>query len=132
MPSRISVFMVACWFEFSSLVIVQVVHMTGIVPKVKVSNAELLNEGIGTCYSTHRNNEGSRSHASPFSFSVLLVNVTVLDQNLAENDGREVEEQHVSVVYVRSSDFNEEIRKREDLFAFVSSYAEQNTRHSLV
>ena len=47
-------------------------------------------------------------------FVVLVVNVTVLDQNLAENDGREVEEQHVSVVDVpRSSDFNEEIRKRE-------------------
>ena len=50
MPSRISVFMVACWFEFSSLVIVQVVHTTGIVPKVKVSNAKVLNEGIGTYY----------------------------------------------------------------------------------
>ena len=65
-------------------------------------------------------------------FVVLVVNVTVLDQNLAENDGREVEEQHVSVVDVpRSSDFNEEIRKREDLFAFVPSCTEQNTRHSL-
>ena len=54
-------------------------------------------------------------------FVVLVVNVTVLDQNLAENDGREVEEQHVSVVDVRLSNFNEEIRKREELFAFVPS-----------
>ena len=37
MPSRISVFMVACWFEFSSLVTSQVVvHTTGIVANVKV------------------------------------------------------------------------------------------------
>ena len=67
MPSRISVFMVACWFEFSSLVIVQVVHTTGIVPKVKVSNAELLNEGIGTSYSTHR-----------FEFSSLVTSQVVV------------------------------------------------------
>ena len=69
------------------------------------------------------------SHASVVShfaiFVVLVVNVTVLDQILAENDGREVEEQHVSVVNVRSSNFNEEIRKREELFAFVPSYTEQ-------
>ena len=45
MPSRISVFMVACWFEFSSLVTSQVVvHTTGIVPKVKVSNAKVSTE----------------------------------------------------------------------------------------
>ena len=50
MPSRISVFMVACWFEFSSLVIVQVVHTTEIVPKVIVSKSEVFNEAIGTCY----------------------------------------------------------------------------------
>ena len=102
-------------------------HSTEIVAKVKVSKAEVLNEGIGTSYSTHRNNEGSCSHALWLFaiFVVLVVNVTGLDQNLAENDGREVQEQHVSVVDVRSSNFNEEIRKREDLFAFVSSYTEQ-------
>ena len=42
MPSRISVFMVACWFEFSSLVTSQVVvHTTGIVPNVKVGTRNL-------------------------------------------------------------------------------------------